>query len=173
MTRAMSQQYDFSQARKNPYARRLKGTKTNDPRQRSKNARPEALTALLRLASGLPGAWHTSASNIAMQPVIVRGAEIDWHVHLHAYAVRSHLTHPRKVEVTVGLTISADPLPLRHAPRARAKEWQLRIADRLAALGYGGSWGQSPDGPFAHFKKGLRSVSCVPAAIRRLQRVRF
>jgi hypothetical protein len=142
-------------------------------RQPSRNASPEALTVLLRLAPGLPGVWHTSASNIAMQPVVVRGADIDWQVHLHAYAVRCHLTDPRKVEVTVGLTISADRLQFRRAPRARAKEWQQSIAKKLGALGYSGSWGQSPDGPFAHFTKEPRTVSSVPAEIRRLQRMRF
>lgn len=129
--------------------------------------------ALLRLAPGLPGAWFTSASNIAMQPVVVRGAGIDWQVHLHAYAVRCHLTDPRKVEITVGLTISAKRLSLRRAPRARVKEWQQSMADRLGALGCRGSWGQSPDGPYAHFTKKLRTVSSVPAAIRRLQRMQF
>lgn len=142
-------------------------------RQPLRRAKPDALATLLGLAPGLPGAWHTSASNIAMQPVVVLAAGISWRVHLHAYAVRCDLTDARKVEVTVGLTISTDRLPSGRARRARAEGWQQGIAKRLADLGYRGSWGRSPDGPFGHFTKEVRSVSSVPVAIRQLQRVRF
>lgn len=141
-------------------------------RQPAKHA-PETLAALLGLAPGLPGPWHTSSSNIAMQPVTVRAANIEWLVHVHAYAVRNHLTNPHQVEVTVGLTISTDRLPPGRGSRARAAQWQRGIAKRLAAAGYTGAWGQSSDGPFAHFRKEVRRVSAVPAAIRQLQRVQF
>jgi hypothetical protein len=142
-------------------------------RQPSRQANPDVLGALLGLAPGLPGVWHTSASNIAMEPVVVRAGETEWRVHLHAYAVRLHLTDARRVEMTVGLTISTDRLPSGQARRAAAEEWQQGIAKRLKALGYRGSWGQSPDGPFAHFTKDVRRLSSVPVAIRQLQRVRF
>jgi hypothetical protein len=138
-----------------------------------RRAKPDVLATLLGLAPGMPGAWHTSASNIAMQPVAVRAAGIEWRVHLHAYAVRCHLTDARKVEVTVGLTISTNRPPSGRARRARAEEWQQGIAKRLADLGFRGSWGHSRNGPFAHFTKRVRSVSSVPVAIRQLQRVRF
>jgi hypothetical protein len=142
-------------------------------RKSDTQARPEPLAELLGLARGLPGPWHTSSSNIAMQPVVVRAAETEWRVNVHAYAVRNHLTDPRQVEVTVGLTISTDRLPSGRAARARAAEWQRRVAKRFVALGYEGRWGRSPDGPFAHFRRELRRVSEVPAAIRQLQRVQF
>jgi hypothetical protein len=141
--------------------------------RREKRTSPEPLAALLGLARRLPGPWHTSSSNIAMEPVVVRAAETEWRVNVHAYAVRNHLTDPRQVEVTVGLTISTDRLPTGPAGRARATRWQRHLAKRLAALGYEGRWGRSPDGPFAHFHRKLRRVSEVPAAIRRLQRMRF
>ena len=141
--------------------------------KQTKRTRPEPLAALLNLARGLPGPWHTSSSNIAMQPIVVRAAETEWRVDVHAYAVRNHLTDPRQVEVTVGLAISTDRLPSGRVGRARAAKWQRHLAKRLAALGYKGRWGRSPDGPYAHFHRELRRVSQVPAAIRRLQRVRF
>jgi hypothetical protein len=104
-------------------------------RQPSRRAHADALTALLGLTPALPGAWYTSASNIAMQPVLVRAADTEWRVHLHAYAVRSHLTEPRKVQVTVGITISADRILPRRA-RKDATGWQQSSAERLAELGY-------------------------------------
>jgi hypothetical protein len=133
----------------------------------------EPLAALLGLAPRLPGPWYTSASNIAMQPVTVRAAATAWSVHVHAYAVRNHLTDPRQVEITVGLAVSAKRLPRSHAGRARVAEWQQGLATRLATIGYEGVWGRSPEGPFAHFTRQLRSVSAIPAAIRALQRVQF
>jgi hypothetical protein len=102
-----------------------------------------------------------------------RAADVEWLVNMHAYAVRNHMTDPRQVEVTVGLTISTHRLPSGRAGGARAAKWQTGVAKRLAALGYKGAWGRSPDGLFAHFHRNLRSVSAVPAAIRQLQRVRF
>ncbi len=131
------------------------------------------MAALLELARGLPGPWHTSSSNIAMRPIVVRAVETEWLVNVHAYAVRNHLTDPRQVEVTVGLTISTDRLPRGRKRSARAVEWQRGLAKRLAVLGYKGAWRRSPDGPFAHFRRVLRSVASVPGAIRQLQRVRF
>jgi hypothetical protein len=142
-------------------------------RQASRNSTADALVTLLTLAPGLPGGWHTSASNIAMQPLVVRAADIDWWVHLHAYASRCHRTDPRKVEVRVGLTISTHRPPSGRTRSARTKEWQKGIAKRIADLGYRGSWGPSPNGPFAHFTKEVRSVSSVPPAIRELQRMQF
>ena len=138
-----------------------------------RSTRPEPLAALLGLAGGLPGPWHTSSSNIAMQPIVVRAADTEWRVSLHAYAVRNHLTNPRQVEVTVGLTISTERLPSGRAGRARVAAWQRALARRLRSIGYKGAWGRSPDGPFAHFRRDLRTIAAVPAAIRRLQRVRF
>jgi hypothetical protein len=142
-------------------------------RQRTAQPGPEPLAALLGLADRLPGPWQTSSSNIAMQPVVVRAADVEWIVHLHAYAVRMHLTGSRRVEVTVGLTISTDRLPGGRAGRARAARWQRGLAKRLAAAGYKGVWGSSPGGPFAHFHRTVRNVAAVPAAIRKLQRVPF
>lgn len=133
----------------------------------------EPLASLLGLAPGLPGVWHASSSNIAMNPVRVSAAGAEWLVHLHAYAMRKHLTDPRRVEIAVGLTVSTDRLPAGRAQRTRAAEWQRGLAKRLAALGYKGGWGRSPHGPFAYFRKDLRGVSAVPAAIRQLQKVRF
>ena len=139
----------------------------------SRHSTSDALVTLLGLAPGLPGAWETSASNIAMHPLVVHAADMEWRVHLHAYASRCHLTDPRKVEVTVGLIISTHHQPSGRARRGRAKAWQQGIAKRLGDLGYRGSWQPSPNGPFAHFTKGVRSVSSVPIAIRQLQRMRF
>jgi hypothetical protein len=108
-----------------------------------------------------------------MEAVVVRAADVEWLVHVHAYAVRMHLTKPRGVEVTVGATIQTDQLPKSRSARARVSEWQDGIAERFAELGYEGIWGRSPDGPFAHFSKRVRGVRQVPAAIRELQRIRF
>jgi hypothetical protein len=135
--------------------------------------RPEPLSTLLGLAPRLPGTWHPSAANIAMEAVIVRAADIEWQVHVHAYAVRMLLTNPRGVEVTVGATIETDQFPKSRSARARASEWQAGVAVRFADLGYEGAWGPSPDGPYAHFSKKVRGVGAVPAAVRELQRIRF
>src|SRR5262245_44225252 len=105
--------------------------------------RPEALKSLLSLAPRLPGPWHTSSSNIAMQPVVVRAADTDWRVHVHAYAVRYHLTDPRRVEITVGLAVSTDQRPQGRVRRARVTVWQRSVRNRLAAIGYRGVWGRS------------------------------
>jgi hypothetical protein len=142
-------------------------------KQPARRAHPEPLAGLLGLARNLPGPWHTSSSNIGMQPVVVRAADAEWRVYVHAYAVRDHLTDPRRVEVTVGVTVSTDRLPPTRAGRARVREWQGGFASRLAAIGYKGVLGRSPDGPFAHFCRELENVAAVPSAIRQLQRIRF
>lgn len=143
-------------------------------RQRTERPGPEPLAALLGLADRLPGPWLASASNIVMQPVVVRAAEVEWLVQLHAYAVRRHRTDSRRVEVTVGLTIWTDRLPGGREGRARAAVWKRGLAKRLAAVGYKGAWGHSPGGrAFAQFHRTLRNVAAVPAAIRKLQRVQF
>jgi hypothetical protein len=108
-----------------------------------------------------------------MEPVVVRTADIDWLVHVHAYAVRNHFTNPGEVEVTVGATIQASHLPESRSRRVKVSEWQRGVAKRFADLGYEGAWGRSPDGPFVHFRKVVRGVRAVPAAIRQLQRIPF
>jgi hypothetical protein len=133
----------------------------------------DELRALLGLVTGLPGTWRSSSCTIAMEPVLVSAAGVEWRVHLHAYGTRLLLTDARKVELVAGLTISAIDVRPAQARRFGVKRWQQSVAKRLNALGYKGFWGSSPDGPFAHFSKQLRRVSSVPAAIRQLQRVRF
>ncbi len=143
---------------------------------RKRGARPpaaEPLVALLGLAPDLPGRWHTSVANIAMDAVVVRAAGIEWLVQVHVDAVRMRLTNPREVEVTVGATVETDQLSNRRTDRARAAQWQRAVAGRLAALGYEGVWGRSPDGPYAHFTKRVRGVRAVPAAVRELMRIPF
>jgi hypothetical protein len=135
--------------------------------------RPETLSTLLGLAPSLPGPWHTSSANITMEPVVVLAADVEWLVHVHAYAVRNHLTKPSEVKVTVGATIQTQQVPGNRSVRARVSAWQRGIAKRFADLGYEGAWGRSPNGPFAHFRKDVSGVRAVPAAIRQLQRIRF
>jgi hypothetical protein len=135
--------------------------------------RPEPLAALLALAPTLPGPWHTSSANIAMEPVLVVAADVEWQLHVHAYAVRDHLANHRHVEVTVGLTLSTERRVGARSGRAPVVEWQRGVAERLAKLGYTGSWQRSPQGPFAHFSKVVRGVPAVRSAVRELQRVRF
>src|SRR4051794_2892466 len=96
--------------------------------------RPETLSALLGLAPSLPGRWRTSSANIAMEPVIVSAADCEWLVHVHAYAVRNHLTDPHEVEVTVGATIQTAQVPAGRSARIRVSRWQRDVAQRFADL---------------------------------------
>ena len=120
-----------------------------------------------------------------MAPVFVTAAEAEWTIHVHvlANAIRRDLAKPRTrgahdkhqlivVEYAVTLTISGVKLPSTRAGRARVRAWQRGVTRQLRSLGYEGRWADS-GGPFAYFDNTLASAARIPAAVTKLQRVRF
>ena len=143
------------------------------------------LVALLGLASRLPGPWVASSAAIAMAPVVVTAAEAEWTIHVHvlAHAIRRDVAKPRTrgtydkrqlivVEYAVTLTISGSKLPSTRAGLTRVRAWQRGMARQLRSLGYEGGWADS-GGPYAYFDNTLASAARIPAAVTKLQRVRF
>ena len=157
---------------------------TTGGRARTGSQRQE-LVALLGLASRLPGPWFASSAAIAFAPVVVTAADAEWTIHVHvlANAVPRHLAKPRKrgtdggrplivVEYAVTLTISGSKLPTTRAGRARVRGWQRGVARKLRSIGYEGRWADS-GGPFAYFDNTVATAARIPAAVAKLQRVRF
>jgi hypothetical protein len=157
---------------------------TTNGRARTGSQREE-LVALLGLASRLPGPWLASSAAIALAPVVVTAADAEWTIHVHvlAHALPRHLAKPRKrgtddgrrlivVEYAVTVTISGIKLPSTRAGRARVRAWQRSVTRQLRALGYEGRWADS-GGPFAYFDNTVVGPARIPAAVAKLQRVRF
>lgn len=140
-----------------------------------KVARREELASLLALAPGLPGPWFTRSASIALAPVVVKAANADWIVDVHAYAQRNHRNNPREVEYAVILTMFCDKAPRGETNRSRMRAWQRRITRQLRALGYGGRWQRRTPGgsSAAYFSKDVARLALIAPAVRKLQRVRF
>jgi hypothetical protein len=157
---------------------------TTGGRARAGSQRQE-LVALLGLASRLPGPWAASSAAIAQAPVVVTAADAEWTIHVHvlANAIPRHLAKPGTrakddgrslivVEYAVTLTISGMKLPITRAGRGRVRAWQRSIARQLRSVGYEGRWADS-GGPFAYFDSTVGGAARIPAAVTKLQRVRF
>jgi hypothetical protein len=140
-----------------------------------KVGRPEELASLLALAPDLPGPWFTRSASIALAPVVVRAANIDYSVYVGAYAQRSHRTNVRKVAYGVELTMFCNQAPRSEGDRSQLRAWQRRITKQLRDLGYEGRWQERPPGGpiVCYFSKDVARLAQIPPAVRKLQRVRF
>jgi hypothetical protein len=137
--------------------------------------RPEELASLLALAPELPGPWGTRSASIALAPIVLSAANINWFVYVGAYAQRNHRTNVRKVHYGVELTMFCNQAPRSESGRSQLRAWQRRITKQLRDLGYEGRWQERAPGgrPACYFSKDLPRLALVPAAVRKLQRVQF
>jgi hypothetical protein len=137
-----------------------------------RSATPDELTSLLALAPTLPGWVAASASIILASNVVVRVAGTEWIGSVGAHASRDR-TDPRKADYYVYLTMRCSEAPRSKRGRSEVRAWQLRITDELRAMGYDAEWRPLGSGVprFNYFHKDVATLSQIPSAIRKLQRV--